>query len=296
MKANRVDAQLKKTDITNIYDVQTKELSKEDAAKLKSYGELTSEAILKWNPLPLECIDKVWRMSNADICKMIKTYYQKTFHDLKGVNLRYVYGQSKPGDFQLELWFGMNNEPCPSNKLKSVVDLTSISNNNGSDDLFAKKRVLNNISTNKKFTINNETKLLLSDITYENMMPENKKWNDCIIQRVNNLPYNFNGGYAPGSVDISVEVTGCFNINKVLKKLFGNNIVKQTEHTMEDGQYVDKNTESEAAVYWVDYIEPSKRDAMIYYIHVNQFDANQIRERNLKENPIQQYMYGSLYF
>lgn len=265
--------------LTNVTD-NTKDKEGNEIKNLKYFGEgdqqISENAHITWSPLPFESFGKIMRTTNRALATAVKEYYQKTFHDLRGVNLRYVPGLQAP--FVFEFFFAKNSMPKPDGKIYNLKDLTIPAKG---DNLYTKKQVLDNKVVGKQYTLNDETKLLLSDIMYGGKNannPKNGRWNNYITDfwnQTNDWTFNPNAG------EFLVRVTGCFDIHRILQKLYGNSMVVKTEK-VENG---DRNLSSTAA-YEVRFIKYAFNEPNIFIMNVEQFDKSAVEEITIKENPI----------
>ena len=265
----------------------------------KYYGDLTENAKLKWTPLTYEAYGKIMRTNNRDLSTAIKTYYQKTFHDLCGVNITYNYAApNENARFITEFYFSKNAEPCPVNKdgkpakLENLVDLTIMDNPNAKNNMYYKRQIMESRANGKKYAINDETKLLLGDIVWGGpgaMKPNNGKWNNAITEHF--LP-NYDYVANRNSGKFIIKIAGCFDMRRILQKLFGGAMVTMTVNTKEEGT---TNYTSNSA-YELRFIQYSKSEPGIFIMNIEQFDKRAVEEIIVKENPIRQVYVGNVQY
>ena len=265
--------------LANLVDPITKG---EDAPNnMKFYGELSEKARLEWDPLPFEAFGKIMRTSNRAIATAIREYYAKTFHDICGVNLMYTPGPQAP--FVFEFYFAKNANPKPDDKIENLSDLTVATGDK--TNLFYQKQIVDNKAAGKHYTLNEQTKLLLSDIMFggrDANKPNNGRWNQYISEVwVPNSDWTFN----PGAGKLLIKVAGCFDIHRVLQKLFGNSMVTKTLNYADDGGIKAKNYSSDPA-YEARFIKYAFNESNVFIMNIEQFDKSAVEEMTTKENPI----------
>ena len=251
----------------------------------KMYDGISEFAELQWTPVSFKAFGKIMRTTNRLLASAIREYYSKTFHDLRGVNI--VYEPSR-AQFFTEFFFSKNINQCPSNKIDNLRDLTTIS---GTDkhSLYYQKQVIENRSMGRHYTINDKTRLLLSDIMFGGRnanKPNAKVWNQPHVIDEITVPTS-SLGFNPRAVDILVRVAGgVFDFHRILSKLFGGRMIVETKSFVDDaGNTRNKNISVEAA-YEARYIKPVPNEPFVFTMNIEQFDKNGVEELVLKENPV----------
>ena len=266
-----------------------------DQSQVKMYDDLPETAELQWNPIGYKAFGKIMRTTNRAIATAIREYYAKTFHDLRGVNIMY---DPSHAQFVTEFYFAKNMTPCPENKLENLRDLTVIS---GQDrhNLYFQKQIVDNKGFGKHYTINDKTRLLLSDIMYGGKAankPNSKVWNqphviDEIRTPSTDVTYDMRRSF-----NILVRISGVFDFRRILTKLFGTKMIIETKpYTDEQGNTRTKNVSVEAA-YEARYIKPVPNEAFVFIMNIEQFDKSAVEELVLKENPVRPVMNGIIYY
>jgi hypothetical protein len=133
--------------------------------------------------------------------------------------------------------------------------------------------------------LNDQTKLLLSDIMFggrDANKPTNGRWNQYISEVwVPTSDWTFN----PRAGELLIKVAGCFDIRRVLQKLFGNNMVTKTE-TYRDGDSAKAKNYSSEPAYEARFIKYVYNEPNVFIMNIEQFDKSAVEEINVKENPI----------
>jgi hypothetical protein len=265
------------------------------AIQPKMFDDLPETAELEWVPIGYKAFGKIMRMTNRSIATAIREYYAKTFHEIRGVNVMY---DPSHAQFVTEFYFSKNTTPCPENKMENLRDLTTIS---GQDrhNLYYQKQIVDNKGFGKHYTINDKTRLLLSDIMYggrANNKPNSKVWNQPHVIDEIRVPTTDMTYDVRRSFNILVRVAGCFDFRRILTKLFGNKMIIETKpYTDEQGNTRAKNVSVEAA-YEARYIKPVPNEAFVFVMNVEQFDKSAVEELVMKENPVRPIMNGIIYY
>lgn len=252
-----------------------------DINNLKTYGDLSENAMLVWQPQTFTAFGRMMHMTNGQICTLIKEYYAQTFHDLRGVMLHYYPTPTGTGNFVMELCFSKNPQPCPDGKIENLTDLTI--NMSGSRNIYAARQVSNNRALGKHYTLNEKTKLLLADVMYggkdnKTNKPESNSWASFIQERpqpVTNIMYPMQ------AVEMLVWVSGCFDFHRVLKKVFGSRMVIDT---VMDENGKTKNVTGNA-VYKARFINYKINQPAIFTIQIEQFDPDQVKKMAEENSP-----------
>ena len=256
---------------------------------LKHYGDknISENAEFNVQALPFITLGKIMRTNNRDLSRMIREAYSLIFHELCGVNILYAPRENSNMPFIVEFYFAKNQTPCPDEKITSITDLTT---GVRTDSLFYKKQVVNNRIAGKHFALNDETKVLLSDIMFggrDANKPNASRWNNFVSEiwvPVNDFSYN------PRSGQQLLKVAGCFDIYRILNKLFGTQMVTTTQTYVNptDNNIRGKNIMS-SATYEVRFIKYSINEPYVFIMSIEQFDTKAVKEYTLKENPVRSY-------
>ena len=254
---------------------------------------ITEDSSLAWEPVKYHAFGKVMRTTNRDIAIAIREFLSKTFHELKGVNVLYDLVK-----FQMvtELYFSPNMNQCPSNKILNLKDLTTITEPS-KDNLFYRKKIIENRTMGKHYTINDETKILLSDLTYggRSNKPDSKIWTQSHVIDEIQIPSG-DQTYGPRAIETLVRVAGCFDFRRILSKLFGHVMVVGTKQYQDDqGRIRYKNISTDAA-YEARYIKPVANEPFVFIMNIEQFDKNAVQELVVRENPTRPMVNGIIYY
>ena len=230
---------------------------------------------------------------------MIREYYSQTFHDLKGVNITY---NPNNGTFFVEFFFSKNSSPCPDNKIENLRDLTMASD--GRRDFFTQKQIIDNKSYGKKYTLNDQTKVLLADIMFggrEVNKPGSKVWTqqgviqEIIVPMTDGGGYLY-GGFQPRTVEILIKVSGVFDFKRILSKIYGRYMIVESIPKIDDNGEPVMTNKSAKALYEARYVKPVPYDPYVFIMNIEQFDENHVREMGIKENPIRPMAGGIIYY
>lgn len=245
-----------------------------------------SESI-KWQPETFEAFGKTTRINSAELSRKIYNHFKQTFHELKGVNL-----VAMPNQIAVEMYFERNTEPLPDGKIMNLDSLIDPVGSGAKNNMYERMNVVQNRRMGKTFTLNNETRLLLSKFMYggknANMPNNNKVWGNENVLRETHIPTNdpFLRGY--NTERILVRVSN-FDIRRILQELYGKDIVTKTVAN-ETG---DTNYRSEAR-YEVRFVKYANDGTFV--MNIEQFDSAAIEKIFMQENPIpQQYLGVQMY-
>lgn len=258
-----------------------------DISTLKKYDDLSENARLLFDPLPFNSIGNITYTTNRELSTAIRQFYGNTFHDLVGVNILLGSPTGMPNiNFNLQFFFQKNTAPCPENKIENLCDLTSL---NGENGLYARQQIIQNKASGKKYTLNKKTRLLLGDIMYggnknkDNNPEKEVRWDKFISTR--NQP-TLNPMYGNRAFEMIICVGGCFDIHRVLKKIYGNKMVVRTQTKRgSDGKLETTNILAEEVQYKIALNGFSPTDPNVFNINVEQFDANAVRELTAQSIP-----------
>lgn len=250
------------------------------------YGmDFDGSEYLKWQPETFEAFGKTTRMNSADLARKIHAHFKQTFHEIKGVNV-FVLPNAQIG---VEMFFERNTESLPDGK---IMNLDSLIDPSSGRDLYQRMQVTQNRKLGRAFTLNNETKLLLSNFMFggknANLPNNNKVWGNENILREVHVPANDPFRRTYNTDRILVRVTG-FDIRRILQELYGRDIITKTV-AKDDG---DTNYRSEAR-YEVRFIKAMADGTFV--MNIEQFDSAAIENIFMRENPIpQQYLGVQMY-
>ena len=281
---------MKKTIFTNVFS-KAKEENKDnntEKAQVKNpveYGlGFEGEEEILWDPETFEAFGKTLRINSAELARKISAHFKQTFHELKGCNIVVLAN----GQIAVELFFEHNDTPCPDGKM---MNLESLIENKGTN-LYEKMQATQNRRMGKVFTLNNETKLLLSKFMYggtnANLPNNNKVWGNENVLREVHIPVTdpFRRGY--NTDRILVRVSG-LNIRSIIQEIYGDKIVTKT--------VADENGDTnyrESALYEVRFIKAMPDGTFI--MNIEQFSSEAAQAIFIKENPVpQQYLGVQMY-
>lgn len=277
-----------KTIFTNV--VTDGEATNNNTKNPVEYGmDFDGTETIKWQPETFEAFGKTTRINSADLSRKICAHFKQTFHELKGCNMVVL----PNGQIAVELFFERNTEPLPDGKIMNLDSLIDpVGTGSTKANLYERMQVTQNRRMGKAFTLNNETKLLLSKFMFggknANLPNNNKVWGNENILREVHIPVNdpFRRGY--NTDRILVRVTG-LDIRRILQEMYGRDIVTKTVSN-ESG---DTNYRSEAR-YEVRFIKAMVDGSFI--MNIEQFDSAAIEKIFMQENPIpQQYLGVQMY-
>ena len=254
------------------------------------YGEgFKGTEELEWQPEAFEAFGKTTRINSAELSRKICAHFKQTFHELKGCNMIIL----PNGQISVELFFERNSETLPSGKIMNLDSLVDPIGTGSRNNMYERMNVVQNRRMGKTFTLNNETKLLLSKFMYggtnANLPNNNKVWGNENVLREIHIPVTdpFRKGY--GTDRILVRVSG-LDIRRILQELYGDDIVTRTI-AHESGE--DTNFRSKAR-YEVCFIKAMPDGSFI--MNIEQFDLAAIEKIFMQENPIpQQYLGVQMY-
>lgn len=296
--------ELIETNFNCVYDMSDEDIYAENNRRDKlrkshvlEYGNarLSEFARAEFDPAIFTSFGNFARTNSRDLSTLIKENYQKVFHDLKGVYVSYVPGSPQP--FVVSFFFSKNREACPSGKIVNLKDLTVITSG-GQNNLFDKMQALQHKARKEQFTINDETKVILSDIMFggrdANKPSFTKKWNayiSQIYQPSNNPVYYNNSG------ELVVVVSGCFDIHSILRKIMPPTMTTSTfgQQDPVTGKVTCKNVVANAG-YDLRFIKYDQRDPNLFYMNIEQYDRDGVEKIYREENPIRPVQSGVLFY
>ena len=239
------------------------------------YG-INSESKLTFEHEEFKAFGRFTRITNKDLSLLIKSYLTTILHDLRGVMIMF-----DGVNLDTRLYFQKNTAELPNNKIPRIVDLTKPSNDKS---IFARQKAIYNAKNQNIYTLNDATRVLLSDFMYggrDANKPKSNRWNDNINQMdmMNGLQQtnpNYLQFYAQNVHDIYVEVKG-IDLNRLIKVIYGNEMVigSTIKHSKDSGDKVINHMSSNA-MYMTRFAKPSNREPGVFYIQIEQFDADSI--------------------
>ena len=243
---------------------------------------------LEWDAIPFEAFGKTTRISSVELSRLIHAAFGKTFHELKGVNILAINNQ-----FIVEMYFQRNNEPVPEGKIINLDSMTSPIGVGGNNNLYIKNQIVQNKRNGFTYSLNNETRLLLSKFMYQGKeanKPNNKKWNtstdpNAFVREIhapvqNPLMYRGNN-----IEEVYLRVTG-FDLNRILQELYGGVIITKT---VSNGEGKDINYKSTAR-YQPRFARANTDRTFI--LNIEQFDKEAVEDIMMRENPMMQNYNG----
>lgn len=239
---------------------------------------------LKFQPETFEAFGKTTRMNSAELSRKIYAHFKQTFHELRGCNLFVM----PNGQISVEMFFERNTEPLPDGKIMNLDSLIEPVGAGSRNNLYDRMQVTQNRFRGKTFTLNNETKLLLSKFMYggknANMPNNNKIWGNETILREVPIPTNDPFIKGHNTHRILVRVAN-LDIHRILQEIYGHSMVTKTV-AKESG---DTNYRSEAR-YEVRFIKANIDGTFI--MNIEQFDSAAIEKIFVQENPLPQMYLG----
>ena len=150
-------------------------------------GEFKGTEELEFQSEPFEAFGKTTRLNSGKLAKKIYDHFKQSFHDLRGCNLFIAPNCA----ICVEMFFEYNTEPVPEGKIKNLVSFNDLKNK-ATTNLFDRVKATDNRFNGKTFSLNNETKLLLSKFMYggdKANQPNNEKvWSNKDVVREVPIP------------------------------------------------------------------------------------------------------------
>ena len=282
---------LEETKITNV--VRPKEdpdstNNKDNKVDVEYNLGFRGDEFLKLQPESFEAYGRISRINSADLAAKISSYFRLTFHEFRGCNIY----TAPNGQISVEIFFEKNGAEVPESKIPSL-DLLSNPSNPDANDIYSKMQAINNRRTGKVYTLNNETRLLLSQFMYggdKANKPNNKKvWNNESIVSEIHIPNNDPLKRAPYNSDrILMRVRG-LDIRRILRELYGSALVTKTDiKDSGDVNYYAKDVKYE--VRWAKGCPDGT-----FIMSIEQFDSVAVEKLFIKENPMPQNLGITMY-
>lgn len=281
-----------KTDIRNVTIVrdegeENKNNKTQNNQQAVQYAnsEFNGSEKLKWTPIPFQAFGKTTRITSVELSKLIRTAFGCVFHELRGVNVLAMNNQ-----FIVEMFFQRNNDPLPEGKimnLDSIADPVGSSNN-----MYIKNQIVQNKRNGFTYSINNETRLLLSRYMHqgeEANKPNNKKWNTsndvhAMVREIHTSVQNPLMYRGANIEEVYLRVTN-FDLKRILQALYGDTMITTTVYNGEK----DTNYSSKAR-YQPRFAKANNDRTFI--LNIEQFDPDAVEDIIMRENPMMQNLSG----
>ena len=252
--------------------------------------ELDENAVIEFEPSEFRTVGQITRISSDDLARKIALAYKQSFHDLVGVFIGRPDPVNNQNDFSVRMWFEQNMEPLPDGKIRNLINLVSPVDKGA--DLFYKQQVVQHRIKGDSFTLNDETKILLSDVMYGGRnanKPKSKSWEKFI--HTQRFPLNNGNPFFKGGDKVYVVVSG-LDIRRLLRKIYGAEMVVSTAVK---GDKAESNV-SHAALYEPRVVPSNKNTPTTFMINIERFDRDAVQNIMLEENPQMQGYYGGPVF
>lgn len=237
-------------------------------------GSIPADSRISADIVPFKAIGKTMRISNVDLSAIINSYYRPIFHDYVGSYIIPDVG-GKPG---AELVFERNPEPVSDSKITNVIDLTDTHVN----DLCERVKAIQYRSMGKHYTLNPETKLLLSDVLYGgragNKVTDAKRWKQNLREQPQSLNSMHPNLIRPGT-EHSYVIVSNVDLRLLVREIFGYTMVVSTKNT--NGEVENVN----AKAYYDVRLAKILPGANNFMLDVIQFDVGGVEQAAAKENP-----------
>lgn len=237
-------------------------------------GSIPADSRISADIVPFKAIGKTMRISNVDLSAIINSYYRPIFHDYVGSYIIPDVG-GKPG---AELVFERNPEPVSDSKITNVIDLTDTHVN----DLCERVKAIQYRSMGKHYTLNPETKLLLSDVLYGgragNKVTDVKRWKQNLREQPQSLNSMHPNLIRPGT-EHSYVIVSNVDLRLLVREIFGYTMVVSTKNT--NGEVENVN----AKAYYDVRLAKILPGANNFMLDVIQFDVGGVEQAAAKENP-----------
>jgi len=275
--------------VNNVVDVRV-DSNGNPLKDLVIYDRLSNKATAKFSPYTFRSFGNIMRLTNQQLSIIIREYYQKIFHDLRGVYIAYQPGMKSP--FNVDFYFTKNMAECPEGKITNIDDLTKVGKE---ANIYQKNKALQNKMSGNIYTINDDTKVLLSEIMYggkgeKSNNPHSNKWKQCCMSRW--IPAR-DSQYRPGAGELWIRVYGCFDIRLILKKIFDENMITYTK-TIKTSDGYDAENFTAACMYEARFVKWVNSN--VFVMNIEQFDSKAVAEFAIADNPQMQLANGFIYY
>lgn len=238
-------------------------------------GSIPANSRIVADIVPFKAIGEIMRISNTELCAIINSYFRPIFHDYVG---SYIIPDIS-GMARTELAFEHNPEPIDGNsKIANVVDLT----NTHVNDLYARARAIQYRSMGKHYTLNPETKLLLSDIMYGgrdgNKATDDKRWKQNLREQPQTLN-SIHPNLIRPDIEHSYVIVSNVDLKLLVREIFGHTMVISTKNT--NGEVENIN----AKAYYEVRIAKILPGANNFMLDIIRFDVGGVQQESAKENP-----------
>ena len=238
-------------------------------------GSIPANSRIVADIVPFKAIGEIMRISNTELCAIINSYFRPIFHDYVG---SYIIPDIS-GMARTELAFEHNPEPIDGDsKIANVVDLT----NTHVNDLYARARAIQYRSMGKHYTLNPETKLLLSDIMYGgrdgNKATDDKRWKQNLREQPQTLN-SIHPNLIRPDTEHSYVIVSNVDLKLLVREIFGHTMVISTKNT--NGEVENIN----AKAYYEVRIAKILPGANNFMLDIIRFDVGGVQQESAKENP-----------
>lgn len=238
-------------------------------------GSIPANSRIVADIVPFKAIGEIMRISNTELCAIINSYFRPIFHDYVG---SYIIPDIS-GMARIELAFEHNPEPIDGDsKIANVVDLT----NTHVNDLYARARAIQYRSMGKHYTLNPETKLLLSDIMYGgrdgNKATDDKRWKQNLREQPQTLN-SIHPNLIRPDTEHSYVIVSNVDPRLLVREIFGHTMVISTKNT--NGEVENIN----AKAYYEVRIAKILPGANNFMLDIIRFDVGGVQQESAKENP-----------
>ena len=276
--------------INNVMDVRVDQ-NGQPVKGLVVYDKLSNQATVRFTPYEFKSFGNIMRITNQQLSIIIREYYQKIFHDLRGVYVGYMAGQKSP--FNIDFYFTKNMAEMPEGKIANIKDLGAVDVNS---NLYMKMQARNNRMAGNIYTLNDDTKHLLSEIMYGGPNdkangPKSNRWKQCMIEKwVQSNDFT----YRQGAGELWIRVYGCFDIQRILQKIMPSTMVTNVKVTKNsDGTYDAENFTANCR-YKARFVEWLTQN--VFVLNIEQFDEKAVAEFQMAKNPQMNLANGFLYY
>lgn len=238
-------------------------------------GSIPANSRIVADIVPFKAIGEIMRISNTELCAISNSYFRPIFHDYVG---SYIIPDIS-GMARTELAFEHNPEPIDGDsKIANVVDLT----NTHVNDLYARARAIQYRSMGKHYTLNPETKLLLSDIMYGgrdgNKATDDKRWKQNLREQPQTLN-SIHPNLIRPDTEHSYVIVSNVDPRLLVREIFGHTMVISTKNT--NGEVENIN----AKAYYEVRIAKILPGANNFMLDIIRFDVGGVQQESAKENP-----------
>lgn len=275
--------------------VVTEKNNEEREREERKFGNLSESTKIKIESIPFDCISKSKVMTSDELATLITSAFKNVLHDLSFSIITYE-NTGKSLQLVLRMYFQYNNKPASDGYNKNVV-LVSEGVKISEHHMINRMKALQNKVEGKKFTLNDETKLLLSDYMiggrqlYLPTKNNNNRWDKSAYEFYDNT----NSGYTPyyynnaNSVTPYICVTD-LDINKIVSDIFGGTMITST--VKQGDELVNYKCKCRYNIRYIKNL-PNSRSISL---SVEQYDIGKVEEMNAINNmpPLKDRIYGMM--